>query len=198
MRKRDIDIFGMLLGLIIGCILGFFLSSRISFNNKPGTEEVMSEKGSVYLLQITKTNDPTKVKNLLEELKLDGLEAVDVRKGNDSYYIYGGMALEEAKLANLEADYLEKGYPTRIVKENLLDKLRAEMENQEEMDFLTECVENLLNSLAGKRVEISPKYMDELKHPWILASLLYLNENSEENLMKLQLLAYKHIMEALE
>ena len=62
MRKRDIDIFGMLLGLIIGCILGFFLSSRISFNNKPGTEEVMSEKGSVYLLQITKTNDPQKLK----------------------------------------------------------------------------------------------------------------------------------------
>lgn len=200
MKKRDIDIFGMLLGLIIGCILGFFLSSRIGLNNKPGEQQVISEKGYVYLLQIAKLDNPTDTLNLLTELKQNGFDVVDVRKGVDSYYIYGGIALEEAKLASLEAKYLDKGYPTKIVKENLLDKLNAEIDNQEEIDFWTECVNNLLNSLDRKKIEVSPKYVMESKYPQLLLIISYLKEDydSEETLLSLQLIAYKLIVENLE
>jgi len=198
-KKRDIDVFGVLLGLIVGCILGFFLSTRINLNKSPNEEEVMSEKGSVYLLQVAKLSNPKEAEDLLKELKVLGFEAVDVKKGTDLYYVYGGIALEEAKLAGLEAKYQEQGYQVKIVKENLLDKLNAELDG-DELDFWTECVHNLLNSLADKKVEVSPQYMLELKHPEILAVISFLKEDydSETTLLRLQLVAYELIVEGLE
>ena len=61
MRKREIDIFGMLLGLIIGCILGFFLSSRINLHDKPEDQPTITEKGYVHLPQVAKVEEPSKL-----------------------------------------------------------------------------------------------------------------------------------------
>ena len=165
MRKREIDIFGMLLGLIIGCILGFFLSSRINLYDKPEDQPTITEKGYVYLLQVAKLEDPSEAKTILEDLNKKGLKAVAVKKGSNSHYIYGGIALEEEKLAALEAKYLDHGISTIIVKEYLLDKLNSVIENEEECEFWTECINNLLNSLEDKEVEVSPKYALNRKYP---------------------------------
>lgn len=199
MRKREIDIFGMLLGLIIGCILGFFLSSRINLHDKPEDQPTITEKGYVYLLQVAKLEDPSEAKTILEDLNKKGLKAVAVKKGSNSHYIYGGIALEEEKLAALEAKYLDHGISTIIVKEYLLDKLNSVIENEEECEFWTECINNLLNSLEDKEVEVSPKYALNRKYPEVLVVISFLKEDydSEATLLQLQLDAYRLIVETL-
>ncbi|HHX80012.1 MAG TPA: hypothetical protein GX692_02995 [Acholeplasmataceae bacterium] len=199
MKKREIDIFGMLLGLVIGCILGFFLSSRINLNEKPEDKPAITEKGYVHLLQVAKVEEPSEAFKILEDLNKKGLKAVAVKKGNNSHYIYGGIALEEENLASLAARYLDHGIHTIVVKEYLLDKLNSVIENDEECEFWSECINNLLNSLEDKEVEVSPKYALNRKYPEVLVVISFLKEDydSESTLLLLQLDAYRLIVETL-
>ncbi|MDD4000634.1 MAG: SPOR domain-containing protein, partial [Bacilli bacterium] len=198
MKKREIDIFGILLGVVIGCILGFFLSSRINLVDKSGEEPVIAEKGNVHLLQIAKLDNPAEALTVMTDLNAKGFKAVTINKGNDIYYIFAGIALSADELSTLNSEFLEAGYQPRIVKEYLLDKPNAVIENEEDYEFWTECINNLLNSLEEKSVEVSEKYLLNRKHPELLFIISSLNEDYDDKMMSgLQLDAYKLIIETL-
>jgi hypothetical protein len=199
MKKREIDIFGILLGVVIGCILGFFLSSRINLSNNNGEEMVMSEQGNVHLLQIAKLDDHTEAINLLTELEKKGLNAVIVNKGNNYYYIFGGIASKSEDLVSIEAEFYDKGYTgIRIVKEYLLDKTNAVIENDQEYEFWSECINSLLDSLDNKSFEVSENFVKQKVDYELRFIILALREEYNEKLLKdLQLDAYQIIVEKL-
>ena len=73
------------------------------------------------------------------------------------------------------------------------------IENDEECEFWSECINNLLNSLEDKEVEVSPKYALNRKYPEVLVVISFLKEDydSEATLLQLQLDAYRLIVETL-
>lgn len=122
-----------------------------------------------------------------------------VKKGTIPIISMAALLLEEENLASLAARYLDHGIHTIVVKEYLLDKLNSVIENDEECEFWSECINNLLNSLEDKEVEVSPKYALNRKYPEVLVVISFLKEDydSESTLLLLQLDAYRLIVETL-
>ena len=159
-KKREIDIFGVLLGIVIGCIIGFFLSTRININptgNNNGDDTTGVVYGNVYLLQIGKVDKAEDAYNLIEAIKAKNLHSVYVNVG-DYYYIYGGIADSEAALETKKSNFEYKGFSPIIKKEYILDKPNTVIDNNKNYEFWKECVTNLLNNLEGKAFVITDKF----------------------------------------
>ncbi|MCK9536759.1 MAG: SPOR domain-containing protein [Bacilli bacterium] len=159
-KKREIDIFGVLLGIVIGCIIGFFLSTRININppnNNNDDDTTGAIYGNVYLLQIGKVNKAEDAYNLIENIKAQDLHSVYVNVG-DNYYVYGGIADSEAALAAKKSSFEYKGFTPVIKKEYILDKPNTVIDNSTEYEFWRECVTNLLNNLGGKTYVVTDQF----------------------------------------
>ena len=157
-KKREIDIFGVLLGIVIGCIIGFFLSTRININhpNDDDNEPTGAIYGNVFLLQIDKLDSATAALSLISSIKAKDLHAVYVKEGNN-YYVYGAIGDSEEALSSPKEIFEYKGFSPIIKKEYILDKPNVVIDNNSEYEFWLECVENLLNELKGETVVISDK-----------------------------------------
>ena len=201
MKRREIDIFGILVGLVIGCILGFFLSTRINLempNNLNNDQDVLAQVGNVYLLQIDKTTSATVAEDTLKSLKNKGLYAVVVTQGLN-YYIYGGVADTEADLKTIKDTYTAKGITTVVKKEYILDKPNAVLNNQVEFKFYTECIDNLIHSLKGEALEISSETKANPCNLELFSAILTMNTIENETLLKeVRLSIYEMIVEDLE
>lgn len=198
MKRREIDIFGILVGLVIGCVIGFFLSKKINLEiPNLGNDPVVAQVGNVYLLQVEKTSSPLAAEDLIKSLKNKSLYAVAVLDGNN-YYIYGGIANSEAELLNLKEKFLEKGYSAIIKKEYILDKPNFVIDDQTKYDFYTECVANLLKSLKGEKLEISSNTRSNPANLELFSSILTMNTIENETLLKeVRLSIYEMIIESL-
>jgi hypothetical protein len=196
MKKREFDIFGLLLGVVIGCILGFFLSTRIDLSQGPSDNEPIHEEGYVHLLQIDKLSTAAEAVSLKEVLMGYGYQTVEVLS-NGYYYVYGGIALSPEELNDLFVSYTEKGYEPLIKKEHLLDKPNAVIDNQEEFDFWTECIDNLLKSLNDDQITISDEYHNDREHMEVLYCLTSLMVVSPAKKDYFHLVTYELIVETL-
>jgi len=198
MKRREIDIFGVLVGLVVGCILGFFLSTRININMPNDDDEVLAQVGNIYLLQIDKTSSPEIAQNTIKALKNKGLYTVAVLDGNN-YYIYGGLAGTENELVNLQNSYSTIGYSSIIKKEYILDKPNVVIEDTATFNFYTECIANLLNSLNGDAIEISDATKANPSNLELFSAILAISTIQNEDLLKeVRLSIYEMIIESLE
>jgi len=197
-KKREIDIFGILLGVVIGCILGFFLSSRIDINQPIDDDgQVVAQVGNVYLLQIDKFNNPEDAQTKLANIQAKGLYAVVVFS-NEYYYIYGGISDSEGGLDLLATNFEDKGYTTLIKKEYIIDRPNSVIEDDEMYVFWIECIDNLISNLEGDEIIISNIYLSDPVHVDMITSLLALqNIENEVLLNRFRLNAYKSIVETL-
>lgn len=199
MRKREIDIFGILLGVVIGCILGFFLSTRISLDGTivDDGSEVSAQVGNIYLLQIKKVTTPADALNSLEEIKGKGLSAISVFD-NGNYYIYGGISRTSDGLDVMKEDFVDEGYNPIVKKEYILDKPNAVIDKEDEYGFWVECINNLINSLEGEAVVISDIYTTDPINLEELTNMLALETIKNEKLLnEIRLNTYKLIVENL-
>lgn len=199
MKKREIDIFGVLVGLVIGCILGFFLSTRINIElPHQNDDQVMGQVGNVYLLQIDKTSNPAIAENVILDLKSKGIYSVAVLDGNN-YYIYAGIASSESDLSTLANTITEKGYSPLIKREYILDKPNVVIDEENKYKFYSECVDNLLKSLKSEKLEISAETKANPQNLELFSAILTIDSISNEKLIKeIRLSIYKMITEDLQ
>lgn len=200
MKRREFDIFGLLVGLVIGCILGFFLSTRIDLNlpDDENDKDVIAQVGNIYLLQIEKTSSPEVAENTLRSIKNKNLFAVAVSSGNN-YYIYGGIANSENELIDLKDNFIAKGYSAIIKKEYILDKPNSVIHDTEAFNFYTECIGNLIKSLKGEALDISESTKTNPKNLELFSAIVTMDTIQNENLLKeVRLSIYEMICEGLE
>lgn len=199
MKRREIDIFGVLVGIVIGCILGFFLSTRINLEMpNMNDDEVIAQVGNVYLLQLEKTTSPIIAEDVIKNVKNKGLYAVAVLDGNN-YYIYGGIADSEDELSELKTKFTNNGFTTHIKKEYILDKPNSVIENQAEFDFYTECVNNLIRSLKNEKLEISAETKADPANLELFSAIVTMDTVQNERLLnELRLSIYEMIVEGLQ
>lgn len=201
MKRREFDIFGILVGLVIGCILGFFLSTRINLEMPDGLnddEQALAQVGNIYLLQVDKTSSATVAEDTLKSLKEKDLYAVAVTQGTN-YYIYGGIADTEAELQATKDAFTAKGFPTVVKKEYMLDKPNSVIEDQVEFKFYTECIDNLIHSLKAEELEISTETKANPCNLELFSAILTMNSIENETLLKdVRLSIYEMIVEELQ
>lgn len=197
MKKREIDIFGVLLGVVIGCILGFFLSTRLNIDAHDKDKDVGGRDGNIYLLQIDKVSSPDDAITIFNNLKNKGLNCVVVYV-NNNYFIYGGISENVNKLEIVKEKYLEKGINTIIKKEYILDIPNLVIEDNKSFDFYTECVSNLLNNLQNKPIVISEQTRINPVNIELFSAFLALDTVQNEIILEqLRLSIYEMIIESI-
>ena len=79
-KKKDYDVFGVLLAILIGIFLGYLIGTKLDFEN---TEEVSNEENElketieyVYLLQIAKFDNPEGASNYQKVLSNKEMDTV--------------------------------------------------------------------------------------------------------------------------
>lgn len=197
MKKREFDIFGILLGVVIGCILGFFLSTRINIEAPDNIDETGGQVGNIYLLQIDKVDNPDDAKRIMDKISVKKLYSVAVFD-NDYYYIYGGIAITNTDLDDLKLKFEDNGFTPLVKKEYILDKPNSVLENVEANEFWNECVENLIKNLNNQEIIISDKFKDNPINIEVFSFLLALNTIKNPDLLnEIRLNTYEVIIETL-
>jgi len=74
MKKKEIDLFNILLGLIIGCIIGYFIFSQVKPSNNPEeTNKVTNEEiyGTVYTIQLGSNTNKDNLNQTINSIVTD-------------------------------------------------------------------------------------------------------------------------------
>ena len=200
-KKKDYDVYGVLLAILIGIFLGYLIGTKLDFEN---TEEVSNEENElketieyVYLLQIAKFDNPEGASNYQKVLSNKEMDTVVVFDGN-FYYIYGAIGASEESLKNIQSKFYVLGYDTIIKKELLIDKANSIIDNKAHYDFYSEGIHNLYLSLKNETFIISEKYYINPVDIELFTQLTILMNIKNETLkLKAQMQAYKIIIENL-
>lgn len=198
-KKREIDIFGVLLGVVIGCVLGFFLSTRIDISgtNNNNDDPVISQYGYVHLLQINRYSSPTDASNCMETLRQKDLFAICVYQ-NNYYYIYGGISNTSSGLDVKNSLFESKGYSPIVKKEYILDKANSVLDSAEDYEFWDESINNFVKSLEGKPIAISSKFqIDPVNLDMFSCLTLLQTLGNEELINKVRLQTYQIMIDNL-
>jgi hypothetical protein len=194
MKKRDIDVFGVLIGIVIGCLFGYFIGVRV---NGEKTKEVITDTptfGNVYLLQILKSNDLSAINNTLKDADV----IYEIVEDNGMYYVYGAVADDDSKLDEKKAEFITKGFNPVIKSDYILDWSNKYDTKSVEYVFYNDAITILLNSIKGSEILIPDKYFITPVDLKVFSNLTLLKtiKNNEVEL-QLQLETYRLLFEKL-
>lgn len=153
-KKKDIDIFGILLGLILGFCLGYFL---ISPSTNDSIDVVQDDVyGTVYLLEVGRSSSISNLDSIKSKLESEDLNSIYVN--NSSYYsLYSYISCDLNSAKSKKIEYESKGYSVSIVSIYLLDLANYCYDDYERI-FYKEAIDNLLKSISNESFYISADY----------------------------------------
>lgn len=156
-RKKDIDIFGILLGIIIGFCLGYFIVSPTTNQTDTGDKETNAMvEGTVYLLECGRSSSISNLESIKNNLEANDLNCIFIDYTSYiSCYSYITYDLEIARLKKQEYEAL--GFSVSIQSVYLPD-LSNYVINDYEKIFYNEAINNLLKSLKNESFIINPDY----------------------------------------
>lgn len=159
MKKKDFDLFNILLGVIIGCILGFFVFTQIKPNKANAEEPVVKEDvyGTVYIIQLGCESDVNSLNQLINKLEILNIYYELYEEGGKNYLfhcVYSNLSFAQNKKSELE----NLGLVVSIRSDFILDLPKTVISNLEQYEFYTEVINNLINSLDKTDIVISEKY----------------------------------------
>lgn len=157
MKKKEFDLFNILLGLIIGVILGYFIFMQI----KPQQQEVPVEGevvyGTIYTIQLGCSTSIESLQDIKEKLDVLGLYYEFYQEG-DKYYVFNSI-YDSLENAQLKKQLLESyGFNVSIRSDYIMDLSKNVIENPEEYNFYNEMILNLFSSLKDELIVISEIY----------------------------------------
>lgn len=202
-KKRDIDLFGILLGVIIGCLIGFFLSGRLNLNSTKDVfgENVSEEKGMVYLLQVGRYTDPASAKTTLDKLKAKNLPAVKVEEVLNQkvyYYVYSDISYSSEVILKNKQLYDSEGFETTVKSKYMYGLTEAVDDDPNLKKFWNETIENLFKSLKNEEIIISEQYQINPPNIEVFSYLMTLKGLKNDNIkIKYRLEVYRVIIENL-
>lgn len=156
MKKKEIDLFGILLGVVIGCILGYFIFSRVDNTILNQSDPVINNQvyGTVYTVVISSEEDNENIKDKIEILDIHYETLIE---SNDIYYL--NSIFIDINEATIQKQKLESfGFVVSIRSDYILDLPKRFINDEIKYSFYTEVVYSLLKSLTGEPFSISDEY----------------------------------------
>ncbi len=160
MKKKDIDLFGILLGLVIGAVLGYLIFTQVGKDPNDDTDTPAINTniyGTVYLLQMGKSSNIDELRSIQNQMKVKNLYSEIIGNG-DLYYLYGNISDTLEKAQTKKTIYESNGFNPTIKSDYILDFPQTVITSQVEYEFYNDVVLILLKSLEGSTFTIPEKY----------------------------------------
>lgn len=193
MKKREIDYFGIVIGLVIGALFGYFLGLKINFEDEiPVIGDV--QEGNVYLLQIMKGDN----KNIITDTLKTSNFNYEIVEENSMYYVYVDIAIDKDNLEKRKEEFYNLGFNPVIKSDYILDWPDKYSKSPELKEFYKESIDNLFNSLENKPVVINEKYYNDPLDFEVFSNLTILQAIKNEKLKKqIELELYNQLLKKL-
>ena len=194
MKRKEVDVFAILIGIVIGFLFGYFLSLRI---NDGKIKEVVTDEpsyGNVYMLQILKANNIEDIHNVLSDAEYP----YEIIKVGTTFYVYGYISNELSVIEVKKEEFEELGFTPTIKLEYILDWPNYYLDLQEKHDFYLHAVKNLLNSVEDDKIVIEEKYYQNPVDLEVFSNLTLLQSiKNPEIKVQIQLELYRMLYEEL-
>lgn len=184
MFKKDFDLFGIILGLIIGCVLGYFVFSQIQIEDKSEDQVVISEEihGTIYSIQLGNSTNVSSLDLITNRLDVLGIY-YQIYQEADKYYIFNSI-YDNLEKAQTQKQIMESyGFNVTIRSDYILDLPNTLISSTDEYNFYCEAINNLLNSLKEEEIIISEIYYTNPVNIEIFSNLTVL-KNIKNNEIK--------------
>lgn len=184
MFKKDFDLFGIILGLIIGCVLGYFVFSQIQIEDKSKDQVVISEEihGTIYSIQLGNSTNVSSLDLITNRLDVLGIY-YQIYQEADKYYIFNSI-YDNLEKAQTQKQIMESyGFNVTIRSDYILDLPNTLISSTDEYNFYCEAINNLLNSLKEEEIIISEIYYTNPVNIEIFSNLTVL-KNIKNNEIK--------------
>ena len=184
MFKKDFDLFGIMLGLIIGCVLGYFVFSQIQIEDKSEDQVVISEEihGTIYSIQLGNSTNVSSLDLITNRLDVLGIY-YQIYQEADKYYIFNSI-YDNLEKAQTQKQIMESyGFNVTIRSDYILDLPNTLISSTDEYNFYCEAINNLLNSLKEEEIIISEIYYTNPVNIEIFSNLTVL-KNIKNNEIK--------------
>lgn len=158
MKKKEIDLFNILLGIIIGCVLGYFVFTKLTPINTT-TEQPVDNNiyGTVYTLQLGCSNEIESLNTIKERLNILGLY-YEIYEEGGKYYIFNSIFSDMNSAQNKKTLLENYGFTVTMRSDYILDLSNTFIATQNEYNFYNEVIINLLKSLNNEEIIISNDY----------------------------------------
>lgn len=194
MKRREIDAFGVLIGIIIGALFGYFVALRINPQEKTKETIVDNPAGSIYLLQVMYGNNLNDIQNTLKDVTFN----YEIIEDKGTYYVYTSIAQNDAILVNQKAEYTSYGFNPIIKSAYILDWPNKFSNDATKFEFYTMAIENLINSLKGQAIIIPEKYLNNPVDLDVFGNLSLLRDIKNDQIrLALQLDTYHLLFDKL-
>lgn len=184
MFKKDFDLFGIILGLIIGCVLGYFVFSQIQIEDKSEDQVVINEEihGTIYSIQLGNSTNVSSLDLITNRLDVLGIY-YQIYQEADKYYIFNSI-YDNLEKAQTQKQIMESyGFNVTIRSDYILDLPNTLISSTDEYNFYCEAINNLLNSLKEEEIIISEIYYTNPVNIEIFSNLTVL-KNIKNNEIK--------------
>lgn len=159
MKKKEIDLFNILLGLIIGCILGYFVFTQIKPEQTTADEPTIKENiyGTIYTLQLGCSSDLSSLNSIKE--RLDILDIYyEIYEEGGKYYIFNSIYSDINEAQSKKKIIENYGFTVSLRSDYILDLPNNMISSPDKYNFYTDVIKNLLNSLNNEDVIIDNEY----------------------------------------
>lgn len=158
MKKKEIDLFNILLGIIIGCVLGYFVFTKLTPINTT-TEQPVNNNiyGTVYTLQLGCSNEIESLNAIKERLNILDLY-YEIYEEGGKYYIFNSIFSDMNSAQNKKTLLENYGFTVTMRSDYILDLSNSFISSQNEYNFYNEVIINLLKSLNNEEIMISNDY----------------------------------------
>lgn len=159
MKKKEIDLFNILLGLIIGCVLGYFIFTQIKPEQTTVDKPTIKENiyGTIYTLQLGCSSDLSSLNSIKE--RLDILDIYyEIYEEGGKYYIFNSIYSDINEAQSKKTIIENYGFTVSLRSDYILDLPNNMISSPDKYNFYTDVIKNLLNSLNDEDIIIANEY----------------------------------------
>ncbi|HHU55760.1 MAG TPA: hypothetical protein GXZ48_03605 [Acholeplasmataceae bacterium] len=194
MKKKDIDLFAILIGIVIGCLFGYFIGMRINNEKLQPVDNNPPTIGNVYVLQIASSTNQGDLLNVLKDCEFN----YELINNNNVYYVYTFITTDEDLINERKVEFENLGFSPVVKNEYILDWPNKYIHDQKKYDFYEYAITMLLNSLNGEPIIIDEKYAVDKININIDSNLHYLSTVRNQEVKEfIQLETYKLLFDEL-
>lgn len=198
MKKREIDLFGILLGIVIGCVLGYFVFSRINVVEKDEPVIQKDEFGTVYTIVLGTGNTLDSLTTTIDRLKVLNIY-YEIYEENNRYYIFNSTFDDLTKAQTKKAILESYEFNPSIRSDYIIDLPKTVITDSKKYEFYQFVVESLLKSMKNEDFIIDEKYYSEPVDIEVFSSISILQSiKNEEIKLNYQLNTFISLLKKLK
>lgn len=194
MKKKDIDLFAILIGIVIGCLFGYFIGMRMNNDDTKPVNKDEPDAGNVYVLQIASSPNQGELLSVLKDCDFN----YEIINDKNVYYVYTFITTNSDLINEKKQQFESLSFKPVVKSIYLYDWLNKYQNGSKEYQYYDYAITMLLNSINNEPVKIDEKYAIDKINFEIDANLLYLSSVTNQEIKEyIQLETFKLLYEEL-